>query len=630
MSRVPLSSLSNGTVLQAGNFLPAAGATAMIYVHDSSSTLWGGVNTPVAAPAYSTETGSSTLTQPLLADGNGQLPGWISDAFAIDIVATFKGVSSAPVEANPVQTSDSVPLQPSGGDDTSAVIAAIAAHRRLASNVTFLVSGALLTLASGELKGGGGRGATIIKAIPGTPVANFNTSARSLSLPALVQWNGGDAWAHGVRVTGIKFDTSGIAGLGATWFEAPGENSWWDDLRCDSCAATQRTVTDAQITNTSNIVTFTASTVTEDDVNAFITDRTDKDYTQAGPTIPAYTKIDRINYGNPLAFPPQSTATSITLSNAATASASNSSFTIYRPTDAFTWDMTNGGAATGYAGTLNGIKNSGVVARLKNMVGGTFDFASLSGDSNMGNLRVSRAANSGNPCAVTVWQGKAENTQAGAVTAMMDPVYLLDRTDMLNFEVAGGSVVPGSGGGRDVVRMDQSQTRSPSIKVNLEALDPFNNTYTNIWHDTSTGKVLPATPMSGNFTSGRKFYPDLRVNKDLILINGMLQQSTAAPTYGATVTPDASNGSWQTITVTNSTAFTIAAPPNPPSSSNTAELVIEVLNSSGGAMGAITWNAAFVFPTGSWTNPASTKKRFARFEWNGVNWICTSLASADY
>jgi hypothetical protein len=100
--------------------------------------------------------------------------------------------------------------------------------------------------------------------------------------------------------------------------------------------------------------------------------------------------------------------------------------------------------------------------------------------------------------------------------------------------------------------------------------------------------------------------------------------------YGTTVTPNAAAGRWQLLTVTDGVAFTIAAPTNPPASNQTAELVIGVLNSSGGAMGVITWNAAFVFAGLSWTNPLSTKHRYARFEWNGSNWICTGVAAADY
>jgi hypothetical protein len=102
-----------------------------------------------------------------------------------------------------------------------------------------------------------------------------------------------------------------------------------------------------------------------------------------------------------------------------------------------------------------------------------------------------------------------------------------------------------------------------------------------------------------------------------------------ALTYSASMTPDLIKGSWQTITVTDGVAMTVNAPTNPPAAQNT-ELTVEVLNSSGGVMGAITWNAAFIFAGATWANPASTKKRFARFEWNGSAWLCTGVAAADY
>lgn len=103
----------------------------------------------------------------------------------------------------------------------------------------------------------------------------------------------------------------------------------------------------------------------------------------------------------------------------------------------------------------------------------------------------------------------------------------------------------------------------------------------------------------------------------------------SAITYSASMTPDASQGAWQTITVTDGNAATINAPVSGPQAQS-QELMVEILNSSGGAMGAITWNAAFVLVAGAFTNPANTKRRHIRFEWNGSNWIETSRASADY
>jgi hypothetical protein len=101
----------------------------------------------------------------------------------------------------------------------------------------------------------------------------------------------------------------------------------------------------------------------------------------------------------------------------------------------------------------------------------------------------------------------------------------------------------------------------------------------------------------------------------------------AALTYSASITPTLAR--WQTITATNTTAFTINAP-TAPGTYQSQELVIEIVNSSGGVLGAVTWNAAYIFPTGSFTAPANGKKRFVRFEWNGSNWIATALATSDY
>lgn len=104
----------------------------------------------------------------------------------------------------------------------------------------------------------------------------------------------------------------------------------------------------------------------------------------------------------------------------------------------------------------------------------------------------------------------------------------------------------------------------------------------------------------------------------------------ATPAYSASITPDASAADWQAITVTNNTAFTINAPTNPPSGIMSQELTIEIFNNSGGAMGVITFNAAFILVGGAFTNPANTKHRNIRFQWNGANWIEIVRASADY
>jgi hypothetical protein len=103
-----------------------------------------------------------------------------------------------------------------------------------------------------------------------------------------------------------------------------------------------------------------------------------------------------------------------------------------------------------------------------------------------------------------------------------------------------------------------------------------------------------------------------------------------AITYSASITPNAATTCWGTITATNGTAFTINAPTNPPASSGTQELTIEISNTSGGALGAISWNAIYVFTNGAFVAPATGKKRFVTFQWNGSAWVERCRANADY
>ncbi len=101
--------------------------------------------------------------------------------------------------------------------------------------------------------------------------------------------------------------------------------------------------------------------------------------------------------------------------------------------------------------------------------------------------------------------------------------------------------------------------------------------------------------------------------------------STFSPTYGATVTIPAENGNYFPVTVTNTTAFTVAAPTGP----FTGQLItIQIVNISGGVMGTITWNAAFKL-AGAFVNPADTKSRLIQFICNNGTWFEVSRTAND-
>ena len=95
-------------------------------------------------------------------------------------------------------------------------------------------------------------------------------------------------------------------------------------------------------------------------------------------------------------------------------------------------------------------------------------------------------------------------------------------------------------------------------------------------------------------------------------------------TYGTTVNTDSSKADYFTLTVTDGVAFTIAAPSNPVTGNC---ITYTIRNTSGGAMGAITWNA--VFKMAAFTTPATANQRSIRFVYDGTNWIELFKTAAD-
>jgi hypothetical protein len=108
------------------------------------------------------------------------------------------------------------------------------------------------------------------------------------------------------------------------------------------------------------------------------------------------------------------------------------------------------------------------------------------------------------------------------------------------------------------------------------------------------------------------------------LFGGAVIEKEIAVTYSSSMTIDASTGNEQVITATNATAFTINAPTNPATGQY---LEITIRNTSGGALGVATWNAAFKMT--AWTQPANAFSRTIIFRYNGTNWVEKGRTAAD-
>jgi hypothetical protein len=103
------------------------------------------------------------------------------------------------------------------------------------------------------------------------------------------------------------------------------------------------------------------------------------------------------------------------------------------------------------------------------------------------------------------------------------------------------------------------------------------------------------------------------------------QVAAYAPlTYSASIDIDASQGTEFVITATNNTNFTINAPTNPTTGQR---ITVRIKNTSGGALGTVTWNA--VFKLAAWTSPATANSRAIDFSYDGTNWLEAVRTAAD-
>jgi len=99
--------------------------------------------------------------------------------------------------------------------------------------------------------------------------------------------------------------------------------------------------------------------------------------------------------------------------------------------------------------------------------------------------------------------------------------------------------------------------------------------------------------------------------------------------YGTAISVDASQGNVDgntpfVITATSATAFTIGAPTHP---TKGQMITFRIRNTSGGAMGAVTW--ATGYKLASWANPANNSSRSITFAYDGTSWVEVSRTTDD-
>jgi hypothetical protein len=144
-----------------------------------------------------------------------------------------------------------------------------------------------------------------------------------------------------------------------------------------------------------------------------------------------------------------------------------------------------------------------------------------------------------------------------------------------------------------------------------------NGQFTNILNSSASGTLVLVNP---TLYSGGAFYGAFAY-KSIDVSGGYVRAAKTVSyvnvlTYGTTVSPDMGVADRQYVAVTNGTAFAIAAPSNP---TPYQTMYLTISNQSGGAMGAVTWNAVYKF--GTLVLPATGFQKTISFTYDGASWI---------
>ena len=180
-----------------------------------------------------------------------------------------------------------------------------------------------------------------------------------------------------------------------------------------------------------------------------------------------------------------------------------------------------------------------------------------------------------------------------------DRQYLMRNLQLGSTNVAGLLIQPG-----EIPAYSSSQAEL-AVSSNQAGSYPF---------DADGHLIVRGAPVSGKdivIVSGASSTPRVKLTDtgDLTILSASINEKTVTLTYGATVNIDLRGGNNFVLTVTNTSAFTIAQPTNDVLGKN---WTLTIINASGGAMGAITWSAAFKMS--AWTNPANGQNRSLRFQ----------------
>lgn len=213
--------------------------------------------------------------------------------------------------------------------------------------------------------------------------------------------------------------------------------------------------------------------------------------------------------------------------------------------------------------------------------------------------------------------GNPANVVLNGITWKSD--YLNADNHVILFQTGGSMVVDG------LYVFEGGSVKTPKILVGSTVGSKFHGRGLHIMNTTAATFVDNNDDAKGQWTIENYTQLDGTTGLTTAHTSVPFGNNKKALTYSATIATNAGTADTFPIVATNGTAFTISTPTN---AQTGMRITYDIKNSSGGALGAITWGVAFLLG-GAFTNPANGKRRTISFYYDGTNWVETNRAAAD-
>lgn len=141
-------------------------------------------------------------------------------------------------------------------------------------------------------------------------------------------------------------------------------------------------------------------------------------------------------------------------------------------------------------------------------------------------------------------------------------------------------------------------------------------------HVLITGSTINALAIDNNPTNSTA--PISIVTSTYTMAGPRASRVPVTVTYSASMQFEAGLGNIFEITATNGTAFSISNPLDPVIGQR---ITLRIINTSGGALGAVTFGTQFKMS--AWTQPATGNSRSVDLEYNGTNWYQVAQTGVD-